>query len=221
MRRAQEKRGSHKRISKPYQRLVRSGRAVETLPIRANWETSLNLKIKDEEQQLTCLVTENIALNARCNLIFQNHDHKHLRLLFNSIIQTIKVSVGLWLSWVRWQRNKAGPGWLWSHNGTDTVRTHPRTWVHKAQLHFAKTHSLACRSILICVSWALIGWIRWCDWICNMHEAYLPCSEGSQPTQMGFSKAMLSTLGSFENASPQSLLTEHKAGASLFSKVLS
>lgn len=121
--RAQEKKGSHKRISKPYQRLVRSGRAVKTLPIRANWETGLNLKIKDEEQQLTCLVTENIALNAWCNLIFQNHDHKHLRLLFNSITQTIKVSVGLRLSWVRRQRNNARPGWLWSHNGTDTELT--------------------------------------------------------------------------------------------------
>ena len=215
--RAQEKKGSHKRISKPYQRLVRSGRAVDTLPIRANWETGLNLKIKDEEQQLTCLVTENIAPSAWCNLIFQNHEHKHLRLLFNSITQTIKVSVGLRLSWVRWQRNNARPEWLWSHNGTDTVRTHPRTQVHKAQLHLAKTRSLASRHILICVSWALIGWIRlmWVD----MHEAHLPCSEGPQPIPVGFSKAMLSTLGSFENASPWSLPTEQKAGASVFSKV--
>ena len=52
-----------------------------------------------------------------------------------------------------------------------------------------------------------------------MHEAHLPCSEGPQPSPVGFSKAMLSTLGSFENASPWSLLTEQKAGASVFSKV--
>lgn len=102
------KRGFHKRISKPYQRLQRSGRAAGTLPIRAKWETSLNLKIKDEEWQLTCLLTENIVLNAQCNLIFQNYDHKHQRLLFNNIKWTIKVSVGLWISWVRWHRNNAG-----------------------------------------------------------------------------------------------------------------
>lgn len=52
-----------------------------------------------------------------------------------------------------------------------------------------------------------------------MHEACLPCSEGPQPIPVGFSKAMLSTLGSFENASTWSLLTERKAGASVFSKV--
>lgn len=97
------KRGFHKRVSKPYQRLLGSGRAVGTLPIRAKWETGLNLKIKDGEQQLTCLLTENIALNAQCNLIFQNHDHKHLRLLFDNIKRTIKISVGLWLSWAKWQ----------------------------------------------------------------------------------------------------------------------
>ena len=108
--RAKEKRGFHKRISKPYQRLVRSGRAVGTLPIRAKWETGLNLKIKDEEQQLTCLLTANAALNAQGNLIFQNHDHKHLRLLFNNITWTIKGSAGLWLAWVRWHGDNAGPG---------------------------------------------------------------------------------------------------------------
>lgn len=101
--RVKRKRGFHKRISKPYQRLLRSGRAVGTLPIRVKWETSLNFKIKDGELQLTCLLTENIALNAQCNLIFQNYDHKHLRLLFDNIKQTIKASVGLWISWVRWR----------------------------------------------------------------------------------------------------------------------
>lgn len=80
------------------------------LRIRAKWETGLNLKIKDEEQQLTCLLTENAALNAQCNLIFQNYDHKHLRLLFNNIAWTVKVSVGLCLAWVRWHRDSAGPG---------------------------------------------------------------------------------------------------------------
>jgi hypothetical protein len=41
-------RGFHKRVSKPYQKLLGSGKAGRTLPIRAKWETSLDLKIKDE-----------------------------------------------------------------------------------------------------------------------------------------------------------------------------
>lgn len=51
-----------------------------------------------------------MALNAQCNLIFQNYDHKHLRLLFNNIQWTIKISVVLWTSWVRWGRNMMAQG---------------------------------------------------------------------------------------------------------------
>lgn len=158
------KRGFHKRISKPYQRLLGSGRAVGTLPIRAKWKTGLNLKIKDEEQQLTCLPTGNIALNAQCNLIFQNYDHKHLRLVFDNIKWTIKIAGGMCLALVGKMAVKSmGGGWLESHHGwtgpPDTVRTCPGTQSLQVQPHFPKTHSLASRKLLICVSWAFIGWI--------------------------------------------------------------
>lgn len=99
----ERKKGFHERISKAISKASGVSEGCRTLPIRAKWETGLNLKIKDEEWQLTCLLTENIALNAQCNLIFQNYDHKHLRLLFDSIKWTIKISTGLWLSWANWR----------------------------------------------------------------------------------------------------------------------
>lgn len=52
----------------------------------------------------------------------------------------------------------------------------------------------------------------------HTRHAQPPRSEGPQTVPVDFSKAMLSTLESFENASPLSLHRDQQAGASGFSK---